>query len=138
VKCIGGMFFLFRGGKLNDEKNYKIKFNEGLRWLPFDILHSTTNQKQAGVTEGGWDRPCNSARTLRECDGNDEPLAEGDEDDDDKYNKDGNIPNDDNEYAVGLTVLTSPLTRATMSMKLSALPSTKPMAYTDANDKDIK
>ncbi len=37
-----------------------------------------------GVTEGGWDRPCDRARTLGERDGNDEPLAEGDEDDDDE------------------------------------------------------
>jgi hypothetical protein len=50
-----------------------------------------------GVTEGGWDRPYNRARTLREHDGNDEPLAEGndnDDNDDDKYNKDGNIHDD--------------------------------------------
>jgi hypothetical protein len=36
------------------KKITKIKYNKGLRWLPFDILHATTNQKQAGVTEGGW------------------------------------------------------------------------------------
>ncbi len=29
------------------------KYDEGLRWPPFDILHTTTNQKQAGVREGG-------------------------------------------------------------------------------------
>ena len=32
--------------------------------------------------EGGWDRPPNRVRTLRERDGNNEPLAEGDEDND--------------------------------------------------------
>ncbi len=37
--------------------------------------------------EGGWDRPRDRARTLRERDGNDKPLAEGDKDD-----------NDDDEY----------------------------------------
>ena len=42
-----------------------------------------------GVTEGGWDRPHDRARSLGERDGNDE----GDEDDDDEYGKDGNIPN---------------------------------------------
>jgi hypothetical protein len=41
----------------------KIKYHEGLRWLPFDNLHATTNQKHAGVTEGGWDRPCDRAKT---------------------------------------------------------------------------
>ncbi len=30
----------------------KIKYDEGLRWLPFDNLHATTNQKHAGVMEG--------------------------------------------------------------------------------------
>ncbi len=74
------------------------------------------------MTEGGWDRPRHPARTLREHDGNNKPLAEVNDDDDDKYDEDGNIPNNNNEYAVGLTVLTSPSTRGTTSMKLSALP----------------
>jgi hypothetical protein len=70
----------------------KRKYDKGLRWLPFDNLHATTNQKHAGVTEGGWDRPRDRVRTLGECDGNDEPLAEGDKDDDDKYGEDRDIP----------------------------------------------
>jgi hypothetical protein len=43
---------------------------------------------------GGWDRPRDRARTLREHDGNDKPLAEGDGNDDnnDEYDKDGDIP----------------------------------------------
>ena len=36
---------------------------------PFDFFHATTNQKHAGVTEGGWDRPHDRARTLGERDG---------------------------------------------------------------------
>ncbi len=71
--------------------------------------------------EGGWDRPRNLARTIRECDGNNKPLAEGDNHNNNEYSKDGNIPNANDEYAVGLTVSTSTLTRATTSMKLSAL-----------------
>jgi hypothetical protein len=43
--------------------------------------------------EGGWDSPRNRERTLRERNGNDETLAEGN-DDDDKYNEDGNIPDE--------------------------------------------
>ncbi len=66
------------------------------------FCHAKTNQKHAGVTEGGWDRPRNHARTLGERDGNNEPLAEGNEDNNDKYSKDGDIPDDDNEYAVGV------------------------------------
>jgi hypothetical protein len=66
---MGGVFFFFRGGKLNYKKNTEIKYNEGLRWPPSDILHATTNQKHAGVTDGGWDRPRNRARTLEERDG---------------------------------------------------------------------
>ncbi len=61
---MGRVVFLFRGHESNNEKTYKIKYNKGLRWLPFDILHATTNQKHTGVTEGGWDRPRNGARTL--------------------------------------------------------------------------
>ncbi len=118
----GGVFFLFRGGELNDKKITKIKYDKGLRWLPFDILHAATNHKQVGVTEGGWDRPCDRAKSLRERDGNDKPLAEGDNDDDDGYDEDGDIPNDDDEYPVRLTVSTSPSMRVTKSMKLSALP----------------
>ncbi len=53
------------------------------------------------MTEGGWDRPRDRARTLGERDGNDKPLAEGDEDDD-EYGEDGDIPDDDDEYAVGV------------------------------------
>ncbi len=106
------------------KKITKIKCNEGLRWPLFDILHATTNQKQVGVTEGGWDRPRDRARTLWERDGNDEPLVEGDgnDDKDNEYDKDGDIPNNDNKYAIGLMVSMSPSTRTTTSMKLSALP----------------
>ncbi len=42
--------------------------------------------------EGGWDSPHDHKRTLRECDGNDEPLAEGNDNDNNEYNEDGNIP----------------------------------------------
>jgi hypothetical protein len=48
--------------------------------------------------EGGWDRPHDCARTLGEHDGNDKGNKD---DDNDKYGKDGNIPNDDDEYASG-------------------------------------
>ncbi len=45
----------------------------------------------------GWDRPHNCARTLGECDGNDE----GNKDDNKEYSKDGNILNNYNKYAGG-------------------------------------
>ncbi len=82
---MGGVFFLFWGGESNDKKITKIKYGKGLRWPPFNILHATANQKHAGVTEGGWDRPRKRARTLEESDGNKEPLAEGNDNDNDKY-----------------------------------------------------
>ncbi len=82
---MGGVFFFFPGSELNNEKNYR---NKICRWPPFDILHATTNQKHAGVTEGGWHRPHELARTFGERDGNDE----GGEDDDDEYGKDSDIP----------------------------------------------
>ncbi len=49
----GGVFFLFRGGKLNDEKNYIKKYNEGLRWMPFDILSCNNRPKTRGRDGGG-------------------------------------------------------------------------------------
>jgi hypothetical protein len=61
------------------------------------FFHATTNQKHAGVTEGGWNRPHDRARTLGEHDGNDE----GNEDDDNEYGEDGDIPDDDDEYTGG-------------------------------------
>ena len=97
VECKGEVFFLFWGGELNDKKITEIKYDKGLRWPPFDFFHTTTNQKPAGVTEGGWDRPHDRARTLGECDGNDK----GNKDDDKEYGKDGDIPNDYDKYAGG-------------------------------------
>jgi hypothetical protein len=79
---MGGVFLFFQGSESKDEKNYR---NKICRWPPFDILHATTNQKHAGMTEGGWHRPHNRARTFGERDGNDK----GDEDDEDEYGKDG-------------------------------------------------
>jgi hypothetical protein len=48
-------------------------------------------------------------RTLGERNGNDEPLAEGNEDNDNKYGKDGNIPDDNDEYAIGVDGVGEPL-----------------------------
>ncbi len=46
--------------------------------------------KTRGRDRGGWHRPHDRARTFGERDGSDE----GDEDDDDKYGEDGNIPDE--------------------------------------------
>ncbi len=54
------------------------------------------------MTEGGWDRPRNRARTLGERDGNNKPLAEGNEDVEEKYGKDGDIPDKNGKYAIGV------------------------------------
>ncbi len=48
-----GVFFLFRGGELNDENNYKKYYEEGLRWPPFDILSCNNQPKTLGRDEGG-------------------------------------------------------------------------------------
>ncbi len=42
--------------------------------------------------KGGLDRPRGRARMLGERDGNNEPLAEGNNNDDDKYGEEGDIP----------------------------------------------
>jgi hypothetical protein len=47
-------------------------------------------------------------RTLGERDGNDKPLAEGNNNNV-KYGKDSNIPDDDNEYTVGIDGVDEPL-----------------------------
>ncbi len=56
-----------------------------------------------------WDRLHDCARMLGERDGNDKPLAEGGKDDDNEYGEDGNIPANDNEYAVGVDGVGKPL-----------------------------
>ncbi len=86
-----------------------MKYNKGLRWPLFDILHATTNQKHAGVTEGGWDRPRDRARTLGEHYGNNEPLAEGNNDNNDEYGKDGDIPDNDDKYTICVDDVDEPL-----------------------------
>jgi hypothetical protein len=48
-------------------------------------------------------------RLLGEHDGNDKPLAEGNNSNDDKYGKDGNIPHDKDKYAVGVDGVDKPL-----------------------------
>ncbi len=67
------------------------------------------------MTEGGWDRPRDHARTLRESDGNNEPLAEGNDDDDDKYDKDSDIPNDSAPPAESIACLHSESQPASVS-----------------------
>ncbi len=62
-----------------------------------------------GMTEGGWNRPRDCARTLGERDGNDEPIAEGDDDDDDEYGKDCDIPDDDDKYTICVEGINEPL-----------------------------
>ncbi len=79
------------------QKITEVKYDKGLRWPPFNFFHETTNQKHAGVAEEGWDRPHNHARTLGEHDGNNK----GNEDDDDEYGEDGDIPDNGDEYASG-------------------------------------
>jgi hypothetical protein len=61
------------------------------------------------MTEGGWDRPRDRARMLGERDSNNEPLAEGNKDDNNEYGKDGDIPNDNDEYAIGVDGVGEPL-----------------------------
>ncbi len=106
----GGCVFLISGWQIEQQKKLQkpntTKALDGRRLI---FCHATTNQKHAGVTEGGWDRPRNHARTLGERDGSNELLAEGDEDDNDEYGKDSDIPDDNDEYAVGVDGVSEPL-----------------------------
>ncbi len=96
----GGGVFLILGRRIERQKKLqKLNMMKALDGCCLIFCHATTNQKHVGVTEGGWDRPRDRARTLGEHDGNNKPLAEGN-DDDDEYGKDGNIPNDDDKYAL--------------------------------------
>ncbi len=44
----GEVFFLFWGGKLNDKKITKIKYDKGLRWPLFNILSRNNQPKTCG------------------------------------------------------------------------------------------
>ncbi len=62
---------------------------------------SRNNQpKTHGRDGGGRDRPCDHARTLGERDGNNKPLAEGNDVDNDEYGKNSNNPGNDNKYVL--------------------------------------
>ena len=49
---LGGLFFSFQGGELNDEKNYNIKYDKGLRWPPFNIFSLNNQPKTRGRDVG--------------------------------------------------------------------------------------
>jgi hypothetical protein len=51
---MGGVFFLFWGGKLNNKKNTKLKYDKGLRWLPFDILSHNNQPNAKEGCQGDW------------------------------------------------------------------------------------
>ncbi len=88
----GGGVFLILGWRIERRKKLqKLNITKALDRRRSIFCHTTTNQKHAGVMEGGWDMPRVRARNLGEHDGNDEPLAEGDDDKDDEYRKDGDI-----------------------------------------------
>jgi hypothetical protein len=66
----GGGVFLISGRQIERRKKLQ-KYNttkalDGCRSI---FCHATTDQDHAGVTEGGWDRPRDRARTLGERDG---------------------------------------------------------------------
>ncbi len=71
-------------------------------------------KKQAGMTKGGWDRLHDRPRTLREHDGNDEPRAEGNDNDDDEYDENGNIPDNSAPPAESIACLRPESQRASM------------------------
>jgi hypothetical protein len=62
----GGACLFVWGGKLNIEKNTKIKYNLAL--VGHHLIYFTCNnyQNHAGLTEGGWDRMHNRAAILGE------------------------------------------------------------------------
>ncbi len=64
-----GGVFLISGRRIEQkQKITKIKYSKGLRWPPFDILHTTTTPKHSGVTEGGWDKTRDHVRMFGEHD----------------------------------------------------------------------
>jgi hypothetical protein len=59
---MGVVLFLRSGRRIEQQQK------NSLTWPPFDILHSTTNQKHADATEKRCDRTRNRAVTLGERD----------------------------------------------------------------------
>jgi hypothetical protein len=65
----GGGVFLILGRQIEQQKKLqKQNSTKALDGRCSIFCHATTNQKHA-VTEGGWDRPRDHARMLRERDG---------------------------------------------------------------------
>jgi hypothetical protein len=109
----GGVLSLCSGWQIEGQQKYRSNIQHGLRWLPFNILQATTDQKHAGMTERGWDRTRNWAWTLGECNSIVLGLLSAPKRDPSKYAKEGNMANDnDNDkYAVGKNGNNEPLAK---------------------------
>jgi hypothetical protein len=107
----GGVLSLCLGWKIKQQQKYKNNTYHGLRWPPFDILHTTTNQKHAGVTGGGWDRTRDWVGMIGKWDSIVLGLLSTSKHDPSKYPKVGNIANNNDKYAIGDNGINEPLTK---------------------------
>jgi hypothetical protein len=99
-RSVWGVLSVCLGQQIEPQSIQKI-IQRGLRWPPSHILHTSTNKKYSGVTEGGWDRMRNQVGTLGEHDSIVLGLLSVPKRDPSKYAKEGNITKDNDEYAVG-------------------------------------
>jgi hypothetical protein len=142
VECMGGCCL---GRKIEQRKKYKNKVQRSLRWPTYNILHATTNQKHAGVTEGGWDRTRNWAKMVGERDFIVLGLLSAPKHEPSKYANEGDIANDNVEYAVGNDGNDKPLAKADddNNAPIAAAANDKPLAdnvdnkYTKGNEDDM-
>jgi hypothetical protein len=63
-------------------------------------------------------------------DGNNKPLAEGDNNDDNEYAKDSNIANDNNKYAIGNDAVDKPLAKGINKYDTLSVPPARKHAFT--------
>ncbi len=61
----GGVLSLCAGRLIVPCKKYKNEICHGLRWLCYDVSHTTTNQKHAGTIERVYESMCDQGRERR-------------------------------------------------------------------------
>ena len=67
AECVGRAFCHCMGAAKKVTKHKIVKIRRGLRCPPYNILYTTTNQKQAAAMEGSMEERCNERDAWGKC-----------------------------------------------------------------------